>query len=301
MRVVKDGAEHDFLLFLEMIRANPQGWIACTFPFSKKTSHEELVSKKAFIPVALAKLQEEVNAFIDGVRETINDLPNAVLFKFADGDVILLCNPRTDADQQLVRNTLVEVTARFPKGFCDYGFLTQELGVFHKIADHKLLAVKKMQAYETLGHAPVTNSLALRRKRRDEPLVLIVEDDRFTASYIANFLKEYELVIARSGEEAVLAYLEHAPDAVFLDIHLPGMSGIQVLQCIKSADPDAFVVMLSVDTSHSSIVSASEGGAVSFLKKPFSRERLLNTLRLSPHIKASAGILPIHSGKKTHY
>jgi DNA-binding response OmpR family regulator len=65
------------------------------------------------------------------------------------------------------------------------------------------------------------------------------------------------------------------------------------LQAIKSADADAFVVMLSVDTAKSSILSASEKGATSYLKKPFSRERVLNTLRLSPFIRDSKGVLPI--------
>ncbi len=135
--------------------------------------------------------------------------------------------------------------------------------------------------------------MPLRRIKRDEPIILVVEDDRFTATYISGFLKEFDLIVARSGEEAVLKYIEYAPDAVFLDIHLPGINGHQTLQAIKCADPDAFVVMLSVDTAKSSIMSASENGAVSYLKKPFSRERVLNTLRLSPFIRDSRGILPI--------
>src|SRR5690606_8687745 len=98
----------------------------------------------------------------------------------------------------------------------------------------------------------------LRRKRRDSPLVMVVEDDRFTASYIQNFLREYDVVIARNGEEAILKYIEYAPDAVFMDLHMPGLNGDQALQAIKAADPDAFVVMLSVDTAQHSIMSASE-------------------------------------------
>lgn len=100
-------------------------------------------------------------------------------------------------------------------------------------------------------------------------------------------------MVARTGEEAILKYIEYAPDAVFLDIHLPGINGHQALQALKAADSEAFVVMLSVDTAKASIMAASENGAVSYLKKPFSRERVLNTLRLSPFIRESRGILPI--------
>jgi CheY-like chemotaxis protein len=51
--------------------------------------------------------------------------------------------------------------------------------------------------------------------------------------------------------------------------------------------------MLSVDTEKSNILKASAAGAVSYIKKPFSRERVLNTLRLSPFIRDSKGVLPI--------
>jgi DNA-binding response OmpR family regulator len=115
---------------------------------------------------------------------------------------------------------------------------------------------------------------------------MIVEDDRFTASYAANILsKEYELSVCRTGEEGIIAYIEHAPDIVFLDIHLPGLNGHDTLRAIKAADPKAFVVMLSVDTAKTSIVESTQSGAHSFLKKPFSKERLLNTVKASPYVR----------------
>ncbi len=296
MKIITDGAEHHFLTFLEKLKANPAGWIACTFPFSRHLDHEDLVSRRAFIHSNLLRLQTESMAFIESFREKGQGLGHAFLYKFADNDVMLLCCPGNDAEQKKAREILESASAQFPHGFCDYGFLTKELYVYQKIADHKFVTMKRMAAYALLGDENVTGSLALRRKKRDEPLVMVVEDDRFTASYISSFLKEFDLVLARNGEEAVHKYIEYAPDAVFLDVHMPGMNGHQTLQAIKCADPEAFVVMLSVDTARSSILNASEHGAVSYLKKPFSRERVLNTLRLSPFIRESRGILPLHRG-----
>ncbi len=296
MKVLTEGAEHHFLTFLEKLRANPTGWIACTFPFSRQLNHEVLVSRRAFIKSELERLSMTTLGFVQRFAENSENLPNAYLYKFSDNDVILLCCPDGETEQKIVRDTLEKAAAEFPKGFCDYGFLTKELYVYQKIADHKLLSIKKMAAYDMLSDENVVGSLSLRRKKREEPIVLVVEDDRFTASYISGFLKDFDLVIARNGEEAILKYLEYAPDAVFLDIHLPGLNGHQTLQAIKSSDPDAFVVMLSVDTAKTSIMNASENGAVSYLKKPFSRERVLNTLRLSPFIRDSRGILPIQRG-----
>lgn len=296
VKIITDGAEHHFLMFLEKLKVNPNGWIACTFPFSKKIDHEEITSRRAFIRSDLGRLNAEVMAFIESFKDKGEALPKAYLYKFTDNDVMLLCCPSTDAEQKLARKILEETSATFPAGFCDYGFLTKELYVYQKLADHKFITMKRMAAYDMLGDDNMIESLSLRRKKRSEPVVMVVEDDRFTASYISNFLKEFDLLLARNGEEAVQKYIEYAPDAVFLDIHMPGMNGHQTLQAIKCADPDAFVVMLSVDTAKSSIMNASENGAVSYLKKPFSRERVLNTLRLSPFIRESRGILPIQRG-----
>ncbi|MFA5592879.1 MAG: response regulator [Micavibrio sp.] len=293
MKLVIEGAEHYFLNFLEKIRSNPGGWIACSFAFSKYLDHEALVTRRAFIASELTRLKTESEDFARSLEDRAGKLPNAQIFKFADNDVIIMCCPHNEAEQRLVRDTLETIALAFPPDFCDYGFLTKELYVYQKIADHKLLTAKRMTAYGAIGNDGVAGALPLLRKKREEPIVLVVEDDRFTASYIAGFLKEFDVVVARNGEDAILKYLEYAPDAVFLDIHLPGLNGHQTLQAMKAADPEAFVVMLSVDTAKSSILSASEHGAVSYLKKPFSRDRLVNTLRLSPFIRASKGILPM--------
>lgn len=293
MNLVTQGAEHHFLTFIERLKANPSGWIACTFSFSKKLDHENLVSRRAYIKMDLKKLRDESTAFLNEFKHKAALLPHCHLYQFADNDIIVLCCPANELEQKDVKDILESATAKFPQEFCDYGFLTKELSLFQKIADHKLLTLTKMRAYDLLCDDNYIDSIDLRRKKRDEPIVLVVEDDRFTATYIGNFLKDYDVIVARNGEDAILKYLEHAPDAVFLDVHLPGINGHQVLQAIRAADHDAFVVMLSVDTAASNILNASENGAMSYLKKPFSRERVLNTLRLSPFIRYSRGILPI--------
>lgn len=292
MKTITRGVEHHFLTFMEKLKANPNGWIACTFSFSRKIDHEDLMARRAFITRELETLREESKMFLDSIRDKVAQLPNAYVYHFVDNDIIVLCCPKTENEQREVRQILEEIAGKLPKSFCDYGFLTKELPLFQKIAETKMLNAKRMQAYAALGEENQLESIPLRRKRRDDPIVLVVEDDRFTASYIQNFLREFDVVIARNGEEAILLYIEHAPDAVFMDLHLPGINGDQTLQAIKAADEEAFVVMLSVDTAQASIMNASEHGAVSYLKKPFSRERILNTLRLSPFIRDSQGILP---------
>lgn len=297
MRIINDGAEHQFLTFIEKIKVNPTGWIACSFPFSQDIVHDNLISRRAFIKSDMTRLRAEAMAFAMQLRDASAHLPGVQVYMFSDNDVVILCCPGDEAQQKQARDVLESQAAKFPKGFCEYSFLTKEIYTYQKMAEAKFLSAKKMKAYEALSDESVVESLALRRKKRDEPIILIVEDDRFTASYISGFLREFDLLVARNGEEAIQKYIEYAPDAVFLDIHLPGLNGHQTLDAIKCADPEAFVVMLSVDTAKSSILSASEKGATSYLKKPFSRERVLNTLRLSPFIRDSKGIMPIQTGR----
>lgn len=293
MKIIAEGAEHHFLTFLEKLKVNPTGWMGCIIPFSKRLRHEDLASRRAFIRSDLSRYAAESQAFAQTLRDRAGALPGAQCYRFADNDVILLCCAGSKGEQDRAREVFEEIARQFPHNFCEYGFLTKEMYLYQKLADQKLLSHKRMRAYDALADESIVESIGLRRRKRDEPLILIVEDDRFTASYLAGFLKEFDLVIARTGEEAILKYVEYAPDATFLDIHLPGLDGHETLQAIKNADPDAFVVMLSVDTARSSILAASQNGAVSYLKKPFSRERVLNTLRLSPSIRESRGILPV--------
>jgi len=298
MNIVRDGCEHAFLVFLDRLKINPSGWIACTFAFSKGLVFEQMVEDRASIAPALASLRAKSDEFLYRLQEEIGDLSKAHIFQFTDNDLIFLCCPQNEQEQKRVEQGLERISSTLPKTLCDYGFLVRELPVFQKIADQKLLSARRMQIVQALTNSPYLESIQIRRKRRDDPVLLVIEDDRFTATYISNFLKDFDVVIARNGEDGVLRYLEYTPDAVFLDVHLPGIDGNQTLQAIKAADPEAFVVMLSVDTARSTIMNASDHGAVSYLKKPFSRERVLNTVRLSPFIRQSKGLLPIEKTQR---
>ena len=111
------------------------------------------------------------------------------------------------------------------------------------------------------------------RKRR----LLIVDDAEGIRTYLVHLLeaKGYEVDSAQDGRSA-LALLEGgaAPDAVLLDIMMPGIDGIETLRRIRSFDLDLPVVMLSVVGRASSIVEAMRLGAVDYLNKPFAEEDL---------------------------
>jgi two-component system response regulator AtoC len=109
------------------------------------------------------------------------------------------------------------------------------------------------------------------------PRILVVDDAEGIRTYLASLLelRGYEVDTAADGRSA-LALLEGgaAPDAVLLDIVMPGIDGIETLKRIREQSPDLPVVMLSVVGKASAIVEAMQIGAADFLNKPFEEDEL---------------------------
>src|SRR6185369_166121 len=83
--------------------------------------------------------------------------------------------------------------------------------------------------------------------------LLIVDDEEGPRQSLrVVFKKQYDLLLARNGEEAVAVARENKIDAAILDIRMVGMSGIETLQALKAVDPDMEIIMLtayeSIDT-----------------------------------------------------
>lgn len=285
MQIVTGSAEYHLLTVLEKIRAAPRGWDAQHFALSKLLSHDDLISDLTAISAKIAAAHAKSEAFAGELGQRAAAFRDTALYVFADTDVLLLTHSETDAERQNGAAIFSAMSDKFPLGIADQFQLTHELYQLQKFADQKLLSAKRFKAYEVMTDTYKIASIAVRRERREAEQVLLVEDDRFTASYTSNILsKDYDLIVARTGEEGLMAYIENAPEIVFMDIHLPGMSGIDTLSAINAIDPKAYVVMLSVDAVKESIVKASQGGARNFLKKPFSKERLLHIVKNSPHV-----------------
>ena len=77
---------------------------------------------------------------------------------------------------------------------------------------------------------------------------------------------------AKDGIQAVDMYKENKPDVVFMDIVMPGKTGLDALKEIKESDADAKVVMASTIGTQSHLVDAIKAGAFEFLQKPVKEE-----------------------------
>jgi len=286
MEVITESSEHHYLSLLERIKEDPKNWAALYFGLSSDLDQKDLIKAPAAIREKIGTARQKAEDFMNALAGKAGDLSEAYLYLFTDHDVMLVVRHEDQRESEFTQKLFGEVTKGLSVDFCDYATLEDELFNYQKLAERKLITAKRFESYDIMADKNKVANIALRRKRRGHPLVMVVEDDRFTASYAANILnRDYDLVLCRTGEEAIADYIECAPDMVFLDIHLPGLTGHQTLHCIQAVDPKAYVWMLSVDTVRTNIVQATETGAYGFLKKPFSKERLLRTVKKSPYVK----------------
>ncbi|MFH1691031.1 MAG: sigma-54 dependent transcriptional regulator [Candidatus Omnitrophota bacterium] len=107
--------------------------------------------------------------------------------------------------------------------------------------------------------------------------ILIVDDNQDMRWTLSNILKEegYETIIAGDGERAIREVKHKSPDLVLLDIKLPGMDGMKVLESIKEIDKDLIVVMLTAFGDVHGAVRAMKIGAFDYITKPFDNEELV--------------------------
>lgn len=137
------------------------------------------------------------------------------------------------------------------------------------------------------------------------PRIMIVDDDSFYLRMLTSFLRDsYDVTTATDGEEGYHKALACTPDAMFLDVMMPGWDGLKTLKAIRShpALAQMPVIMLSSDASQTTVLAAIYAGATDYLlKSGFSKDEYLEklevVLQLSAHpIQSSARNEPDVSG-----
>ena len=124
------------------------------------------------------------------------------------------------------------------------------------------------------------------RKDRSDNLIIVADDDMFMRSLVVKTMKKHGKVIeVENGNEVVDKYLEHLPDILFLDIHMPGVGGLQVLDEILSFDQNAFIIMLSADSNKYNVLTSQLRGAKGFITKPFTEDKLMDVFKKCPTLK----------------
>jgi CheY-like chemotaxis protein len=117
---------------------------------------------------------------------------------------------------------------------------------------------------------------------RPSPLVQIVDDCIEQRDlYELALERDFEIVTAARGVDAIALAIVRQPDAIVLDLRMPGMDGLVVCRHLKR-DPvtaDIPVIILTGDDDHGVQTEALIAGAAAVLTKPCSAPRLIGTLR----------------------
>ncbi len=111
--------------------------------------------------------------------------------------------------------------------------------------------------------------------------LLVVDDEPQILQAVSGILQDegFEVLTAPDGETALKRLGEDLPDLVFLDIALPGMDGLEVLERLKRQFPALPVVMISAYGSVENAVKATRLGAYDFIEKPPHADKILLTVR----------------------
>src|SRR5947207_3615733 len=106
--------------------------------------------------------------------------------------------------------------------------------------------------------------------------LLIVDDDASLCNSLKNFFErhKYKVETANDGLRAVEMVEKFHPNLMFLDIGMPGISGIEVLRRVKEKDPSVRVIMITGQTEDELMRQARVLGADDYVTKPFTLEYL---------------------------
>ena len=115
----------------------------------------------------------------------------------------------------------------------------------------------------------------------NEQSQMLIVDDQWSLLQSLQALMRingYQVDLARSGGEAITKLQDNDYQLVLLDLQMPGIDGLEVLEYIQQAKLDLEVIVISGETSFSSIKDAIRLGAFDFVRKPYKPEELLHTV-----------------------
>ncbi len=111
--------------------------------------------------------------------------------------------------------------------------------------------------------------------------ILVVDDEQLIRWSLEQNLKKqgYDVMTADNGEDALKLVREEQPDLILLDIQMPGISGLEVLEKVKEIDEDIVVIMVTAQGGLETAVNAMRLGAYDYINKPFNFDEMAIVIR----------------------
>jgi CheY-like chemotaxis protein len=112
--------------------------------------------------------------------------------------------------------------------------------------------------------------------------ILVADDDTGARNLLVSILREEgyrDIVQAADGQRALALLREPAPFGLaFLDIDMPGYSGLEVMELAKACQPDCRWVVVSANSAVENVLAGLRAGAGGFVVKPFSMNKIFDAL-----------------------
>lgn len=110
--------------------------------------------------------------------------------------------------------------------------------------------------------------------------LLVVDDEIDICDFVKNFFKErnFEVLVAVDGQEALDIVKSKKPEIVLLDLRMPGMDGMDTLKEIKKMDKSTKVIIVTAVEDSEKAEEAKHHGAIEYITKPLLLEQLERTV-----------------------
>lgn len=236
------GNENELMVFIPAIKSNMSDWqiISVKIP-SRGKVHYDLTMKQLF------DLYEKS----DGIILPVNDVKILLIARL--GNIDDYTNLKAEIESKLPMKDARVVAKKMSK----VGLKEIQLNLSDKTGDG-------------------SKSRHEEREERDKNIFLIAEDDVFVRETLSKLLKAHgDVIETEDGSNVKELYLEHNPDIVLLDIHMPHKDGLTLVNELIEADLDAYIIVASADSVKDNVVEAIARGAFGFLAKPIKKEKLL--------------------------
>lgn len=114
-------------------------------------------------------------------------------------------------------------------------------------------------------------------EERQQPLLLTIDDEATIRESFQMYLEHhgYKVILAKDGEEGIEMFKIHNPDLVLVDLCMPRVDGLDVLQAVRATNKDTPVIVISGTGAARDVVDALQAGATGFLTKPLPSLKLL--------------------------
>jgi two-component system nitrogen regulation response regulator GlnG len=129
--------------------------------------------------------------------------------------------------------------------------------------------------------------------------ILIVDDEEAVCWALDRALTRegHRVLTASSAEEGFVLAGKECPDAIFLDVRLPGLDGLNALGRFRELSPDAPVIIMTAFGNLTTAVRAVEGGAFDYLAKPFDLDQALEAVTRALQPRSLASVAPAANGE----